>query len=110
MGPGGETFVRPFMVAGGRTRPDHDLRLETVIEAVAGGPVTGVRFEQSRIIELCRAPKSVAEIAAILGLPLGVARILVADLLVDGRVRGQPEPDEVPIAVLERLLAGIRAL
>jgi hypothetical protein len=108
--PGGEAFVRPFMVAGGRTLPDHDLRVETMIEAVAGAPVTGVRFEQSRIIELCREPKSVAEIAAILGQPLGVARILVADVLADGWVRGQSEPVEASIGILERLLAGIRAL
>ncbi|HET9516557.1 MAG TPA: DUF742 domain-containing protein [Actinoplanes sp.] len=110
MGPDGETFVRPFMVTGGRTRPDHDLRLETVIEAVSGTPVAEVRFEQSRVIELCRVPQSVAEIAAVLGLPLGVARIVVADLLAAGRVRCQSDPAEVSIAALERILAGIRAL
>ena len=36
--------------------------------------------EHQRICQLCREIKSVAEISALLSIPLGVARILVADL------------------------------
>ena len=106
-----DAFVRPFMITGGRTEPQHDgLRIETLIVAVPRAPSAYLRFEQRRIVELCQLPCSVAEIAAALHAPLGVARVLIADLLAADWVRCASTPTEVPIPVLERLLAGIRAL
>jgi hypothetical protein len=65
------------------------------------------------MLELCRETASIAELAARAHVPVGVARVLVADLaalgLVDlGRTAGIDDQDN--IALLERLLDGIRAL
>jgi hypothetical protein len=55
----------------------------------------------------------VAEISAVLRMPLGVARILIADMAVEGLVRIQQldhaegHPD---VQLLERVLSGLRRL
>jgi hypothetical protein len=65
------------------------------------------------ISELCRQVRSVAEISALLAIPLGVARVLVADMEADGLVKiYQPQleaglPDR---SLLERVLSGLRRL
>jgi hypothetical protein len=55
----------------------------------------------------------VAEIAALLRMPLGVVRVLLSDLADQGRIRvygtghGPGQPDR---ALLERVLSGLRSL
>jgi hypothetical protein len=106
-----ESFLRPFMLTGGRTRPRLDgLRVETLVHAVPGVRSAPLEFEQRRIVELCREPLSVAEIAAAINAPLGVARVLIADLLASDLVRCHEEHGELSIRLLERILAGIRAI
>jgi hypothetical protein len=74
--------------------------------------------EHRAVAELCRAPRSVAEVAALLSLPLGVARVLLADMAGIGLVvvhRNPPgeegshagRPDMV---LMERVLSGLRRL
>jgi hypothetical protein len=53
-------------------------------------------------VRLCQRPMSLAEIAAALGLPLGVARVIVGDLAAAGHV-GLSEPAELPTATIERM-------
>lgn len=67
-----------------------------------------------RILELCqRAPQSVAEIAACCDVPVGVARVLLGDLLEIGHIRvRQPK---APAAlfderILQEVIDGLRAL
>lgn len=103
-------FVRPFLVTGGRTQPLHDgLRIETIVSAAPAALSAPLRFEFRRIVEFCQRPVSVAEIAVRLGVPLGVARVLVADLVTDGYVSFS-QPAELPIDVLERIRDRVRAL
>jgi hypothetical protein len=105
-----DVFLRPFVLTGGRTRPLHDgLRIETLVSALPAALSAPLRFELRRIVELCQQPLSVAEIAVRLGLPLGVARVLVADLVTDGYITFI-KVDELPIDVLERLRDRVRAL
>ncbi|MDT3395072.1 DUF742 domain-containing protein [Streptomyces sp. B1866] len=79
--------VRPFIVTGGRTRPDRPhLRIETLVSALPGALAAPLGHESRAIVELCLHPRSVAEIAALLPVPLGVARVLVSDLSADGYV------------------------
>jgi hypothetical protein len=68
-----------------------------------------LRFEARRIVDACRHPRSVAELAALLGLPLGVIRILVADLVSDQLLTCE-QPSEVSTELLERILTGVRSL
>lgn len=103
-------FVRPFIVTGGRTRPLHDgLRIETLVVATATALAAQLHFEQRQIVRWCRTPISLAEIAALIGVPLGVARVLVADLYTD-RLVELKEPKQVPEHVLERIRDLVRAL
>jgi predicted DNA-binding transcriptional regulator len=103
-------FIRPFFMTGGRTRPLHDgLRIETIVSAQPAALSAPLRFELRRIVELCQRPLSVAEIAVRLAVPLGVAKVLVADLVTDGFV-SYTQPAELPIDVLERIRDRVRAL
>ncbi|GAA4261715.1 DUF742 domain-containing protein [Dactylosporangium darangshiense] len=108
--PADAALVRPFMVTGGRTRPLTDgLRPETVVSAIPAALHAPLRFESRRIVELCQSPQTVVDIAVRLGLPLGVARVLVADLVSDGYATSQG-PTELPIETIERIRDRVRSL
>ncbi|MEV7616941.1 DUF742 domain-containing protein [Streptomyces sp. NPDC089799] len=103
-------FVRPFIMTGGRVEPLHDgLRLETLVVAAAGAQTETLEFERRRIVALCAEPATVAEVATRIGVPLGVAKVLIADLVVGGLLVCQ-QPKELPLHVLERIRDHVRAL
>lgn len=103
-------FVRPFIVTSGRTKPQHDgLKIETLVHARPDAESESLQFEQRRIAELAQNPVSVAEIAAVLRVPLGVARVLIADLYA-GNVVSLHQPTELPVHVIERIRDLVRAL
>jgi len=102
--------VRPFIMTGGRTRPlvDH-LRIETLVIANRAAMTAPLKFEERTVVRLCQRANSLAEIAAALRVPLGVARVIVADLVTAGHVAVQ-ESAELPISVIERMRDLVRAL
>jgi len=103
-------LVRPFMLTGGRTQPLHDgLRVESMVSAAPAALSAPLRFELRRIVELCQRPLSVAEVAVGLKVPLGVARVLIADLLTSGLIALE-ESAEISIALIERIRDRVRAL
>jgi hypothetical protein len=105
-----DVFVRPFIMTEGRTRPLHDgLRMETLVHASPAALSAPLRFEHRTIVELCQRPTALAEVAATLRVPLGVARVLVADLYADNLVLLR-EPTELPVHVIERIRDLVRAL
>ncbi|MDQ0935080.1 DUF742 domain-containing protein [Streptomyces turgidiscabies] len=81
-------LVRPYaMAGGGARRPGYNFPNDTVVRTTAApDQLNGLLPEQQRICDLCRDPHDVMTIADRLSIPLGVARILVADLAVAGRV------------------------
>ncbi|MET9360637.1 DUF742 domain-containing protein [Streptomyces sp. NPDC006632] len=111
--------VRPYSLTGGRTRFGHVLLVETFVAAIEapperkelGGSPHRVMPEMLAIVEICRAMRTVAEISALLKMPLGVVRVLLSDLADQGKIRvygtghapGQPDR-----ALLERVLSGLR--
>lgn len=109
--------VRPYSLTGGRTRFTQVLHVETFVAALetrASDPRKPDRMpEMPAIVEVCRRMRTIAEIAALLKLPLGVVRVLVSDLADQGRIRvygtghGNGRPDR---ALLERVLSGLRRL
>ncbi|MGY0018915.1 DUF742 domain-containing protein [Streptomyces sp. cg35] len=110
-------LVRPYAMTGGRTRPRYQLAIEALVHTTAQPhQLQGQLPEHQRICNLCREIKSVAEISALLTIPLGVARILVADLAEAGLVAiHQPGGDEnaggqPDVTLLERVLSGLRKL
>ena len=104
-------------MTGGRTRPRYQLAIEALVSTTADpSRLQGQLPEHQRICRLCIEIKSVAEISALLTIPLGVARILVADLAEAGLVAiHQPGGDESAggqpaVTLLERVLSGLRKL
>jgi hypothetical protein len=119
LGAGGEgagrSLVRPYAVTGGRTRPRTQLEIEAMVAAAhyEARDLSVLSPECQAILGFCRDWRSVAEISAVLRMPLGVARILIADMAVEGLVRihqldhEQGRPD---LNLLERVLSGLRKL
>src|SRR5690625_3854132 len=111
------SLVRPYTLTAGRTHTDVSLPLEAPVQTVrpaqpnqwpAGDP-------RGRIVELCQAGPSVAEISARLDLPLGVARVLVGDLITSGYLRVRRTLTESSSRderreLIGRTLRGLRAL
>jgi hypothetical protein len=105
-----EGVLRPFIVTAGRTRPLLDgLRIETMIYALPAALSAPLKFERRQIVQLCQTPLSVAEIAAALEVPLGVARVLIGDL-VAGNFVSAHQPSELPLHIIERIRDLVRAL
>lgn len=103
-------FVRPYMVTRGRTQPLHDgLRIETLVKALPAALSAPLQFEQRQIVELAQRAVSLAEVAAVLGVPIGVARVLIADLFT-GKYISLHEPTDLPVHVIERIRDLVRAL
>lgn len=108
-------LVRPYAMTGGRTRPDHELAIEALISTTRLGErvAESTAPERQMICDLCRRARSVAEIAAYLRMPLGVARVLVGDMAQEGLVRiHQPtvSSDRPDLALMQRVLNGLRNL
>jgi hypothetical protein len=105
-----EPLVRPFFVTGGRTHPLADgLRIETLVSAQPWAAHAPLRFEARQIVEFCQSPQSVAEIASMLGMPVGVTKVLIGDLTAEGYVACH-QTAEVPIDIIERIRDRVRAL
>jgi hypothetical protein len=103
--------VRPFIVSGGRTRPLQDnLRIETLVSAPPALLSAPLNFEARRIAQLCQTPKSIAEIAVTLGVPIGVAKVLVADLAMARAVICHQPTQTSTRTALERIRDLVREL
>lgn len=110
------SLVRPYTRTGGRTRSDYDLAIEALVSTSDRGkaPDAAVLPEHRSICGLCLDTRSVAEVAAHLRLPLGVARVLIGDMAGMGLVlihqSGMVVGDRPSIEFMERVLSGLRRL
>jgi hypothetical protein len=113
---GGSSVVRPYTWTRGRTRSGFALEIETLVStSTRGREQFGVlQFEHRSVAELCDQARSVAEVAALLGVPLGVAKVLVGDMAGLGLVvvhQTVSSNGDVPdLALMERVLSGLRRL
>ncbi|HEY1703249.1 MAG TPA: DUF742 domain-containing protein [Trebonia sp.] len=108
-------LVRPYTVTGGRTEPRYKLPVEALVTATVYEPrdLSVLAPECQAILQFCMDWRSVAEISAVLRMPLGVARILVADMSADGLVRIHQRDDSEgrpDLNLLERVLSGLRKI
>ncbi|MGP3916487.1 DUF742 domain-containing protein [Nonomuraea sp. NBC_00507] len=109
--------VRPYAVARGRTRPASsalDL-LATVVATGLPAPSHAELSAQHRRVVSCVSGqgKPVAELASEVGLPVGVLRVLLGDLLEHGLVSVRPQRDQASTAtesLLREVINGLRAL
>jgi Protein of unknown function (DUF742) len=111
--------VRPYALTGGRTDPAGGAVLDLISVVVAAGPppaAAGSRRlspEHRKLIALCQEPMTVADAAADMALPLGVVRVLLADLLQQKLITLQPRRAARPQAspdLLREVLNGLRSL
>ncbi|GEM34298.1 hypothetical protein NN3_53050 [Nocardia neocaledoniensis NBRC 108232] len=107
-------IVRLYAVTRGRgrtQRPELDLTT-LLVDAGAGTRLRRTDPEYAAIVELCRTPMAVAEVSAHLGLPLNLAKVLIGDLLDEGRLVArapqQHTTGQADVEVLRAVLAGIR--
>jgi hypothetical protein len=113
--PAEVSHLRPYLLTGGRVRPAADaLEIEAQVVTTETGflAIRTTQYEQRDILELCQAPLAIAEVAARLRLHLGVARVLVDDLLVLGHLALR-RPEAVPhrnVEIIERVIRGLQAI
>ena len=111
------SLVRPYALTGGRTAAVVDVPIEATLDVLPSARQRSWPAAElsGRIVALCAEPQSVAEVSARLDLPLGVVRVLVADLVSAGHllprttISAHTSPDERR-ALIERTLSGLRAL
>jgi hypothetical protein len=106
-------LVRPYTITSGRTPPEGaqlDLSTQVMTLRSAQQPA-GLGPEHLSIVRLCRRPLSIAEIAAYVKLPLGVVRVLCADLIERGLVitrSPSSRPAQAPdLETLQAVLDGL---
>jgi hypothetical protein len=108
--------VRPYVLTRGRTQSSYELALETMVSVRADarwdGMALGSEYQPVRM--LCAVPQSVAEVAATLSIPLGVARVLLSDMAELGvlHIHGTERTAEgrPPMALMRRVLDGLQRL
>jgi hypothetical protein len=105
-----DSFVRPYTITQGRTASAHaELTLISIIVALTPPEeqfgTRGLEPEHRFILERCRRPVALAEIAAELNLPVAVTKILISDLITLGTVAARP-----PVAVAAGRKPDVRLL
>lgn len=117
-----DTPDRLYTLTGGRTRPDSDAFDLVTLVVSESDPSPGMQSEHAAILRMCTAPTAVVEIAAELRIPVGIATILLSDLLHAGKITvrhpsataGAPPgalwASVADASTLEKVLVGLRKL
>jgi hypothetical protein len=105
-----DLVARPFMAVGGRTQPDYDLDIVSLVRAT-GQQTPHVQPEAAAILSLCRpSARSIAELAAALDQPFVVIKILVSDLITSGAVIVSSNDQRPDLRMLEAIRDGLANL
>jgi hypothetical protein len=109
--------VRSYVFTQGRTRPGGEAF--DLVSTVAANPSGVADFnsmapEHMAVLQLTRSPTTVVDIASDVDLPLGVVRILLADLRELGLVAisapVSTKPQQVDKSTLREVIHGLRGL
>jgi hypothetical protein len=111
----GISLVRPYLLTAGRAEPENvpiEIEAQVVTSDLGLSSYGSLTFEHRDIVALCRRTVSVAEVAALLGLHIGVARVLVADLAANGYVvvRRPAIASAHDPGIMERVIRGLEAI
>ena len=111
------SVARPYTITRGRTRPvnNEEIEVEALVwtTPMAASSTNMANVHWRGVADLCQEVMSLAEVAARLGVPIGVARVLIGDMAEAGLVhlqrprRASNHPD---IGLLERVLYGLHQL
>lgn len=105
-------LVRAYTITSGRTAATVDLPLEATLRVPPRDAGVPLRSAALRVLEVCDQ-RSVAEVSALVSMPIGVVRILLSDLVEQGLVRVQAtitadSTKDERIELIERTLRGLR--
>lgn len=106
-------LVRSYTITGGRSQSRIELAYEAMLNTSLGTNIDTLVFERQAIGRLCLAESlSVAEVSARLGIPIGVARVIAGDMIVEGLLDVQAPTANVSddVSLILRLIEGVRAL
>lgn len=109
-------IVRPYAWTGGRTRSSGHFQMETLVSTTGHGEdeANVAAAEHRSIAELCHEPRSVAEVSALLDVPIGVAKVLLSDMAELGLVTVHRTAtgggNRAHLKLMERVLGGLRRL
>lgn len=111
------SVARPYTITQGRTRPvgDEEIEVETLVwtTSLAASSPPRMSAHWRAVADVCQEVVSVAEVAAHLGVPIGVVRVLIGDMATAGLVylqRPRHASGHPDIGLLERVLHGLRQL
>ena len=112
---GPDNGVRAYAMTGGRSRASRHLEFETMLRTTATGcdALAALKFERAEIVRRCQTGAlSVAELSALLRIPIGVVRVVAADLLAEGLLEAFQASEHIAddVLLITRLIAGVRAL
>jgi hypothetical protein len=108
--------IRPYALVGGRTQPSGgSFDLIAMVQARRGIDPDPASLEPEHllVLRLCRLPTSVADLSAELSLPVGVVRVILADLREQGLIviHTPIPPTQLPDAkILRRVADALRQL
>lgn len=114
---GDAAIVRPYAWTGGRTKSTMDFEIETMVSTSEHGEDIDAltQTEHRSIAGLCAEPRSVAEVATLLAVPLGVAKVLLGDmanlgLVIVHKTATGGANNKAHLMLMERVLSGLRRL
>ncbi len=107
--------VRPYMIAGGRAQVRQPLLVHSLVSVGRYDPLFAASLppEARALYERAKTVCTVAELSAHCGMPLGVTRVLLADLAASDRLVVHSAPQSSTdhrLDILERVCAGLRKL
>jgi hypothetical protein len=106
-------FVRPYTITAGRTEATVNLPLEaTLRRQQSRGVGSDLSAGAVQVLDTCDT-RSVAEVSALVSMPIGVVRVLLSDLIEQGLVQVQAtitdrSSKDERIELIERTLRGLR--
>ena len=104
----------PYALTRGRTQPSSNLDMMSLVRATGRARGDEMGYSHAQALLLCQKPVSVAEIAAEIGQPITVAKVILSDLIEFGAViaSAPPMPDTFTNDpnILEAVLDGLRNL
>jgi hypothetical protein len=113
---GAPSAVRAYAWTGGRTMSQFRLELETLLSTTERYHERddSISSESHAVAALCHQPTSVAEVAALLRLPLGIAKVLAGDMAGTGLLTvhetASANGESPDLMLMERILGGLRRL
>ncbi len=104
--------MRPFAVHSGSVAASAGPGLLSLVVARRlPGQSEELYPEREAVLRLAQCPQTVVELAAHLGLPLSVVKLIVSDMITSGSLDPcEPLPEQAGDGFLQKLLDGLRAL